>query len=355
MSKHFHKVKVSRVVRETEDCVSIEFDLKDDLWPFFQFKQGQNITIKSPIDDIRRSYSICTSPLEKKLAVAVKAVPNGVFSSFATQKLKAGDELEIMQPTGSFYTELNPDQKKNYVFFAAGSGITPVMSIIKSILSIEKESTVSLVYGNKNIRSIIFKEALENLKDKYIDRLNIVYILSREQTESEINSGRIDAEKCEKLSPILRYDTADEFFICGPEAMIFNVRDYLSGLGIDKQKIHFELFTTPASSATIQAEAIVNKSSASASDVTVTVDGRTYQFDVPYDGETILDAGLNRGINLPYSCKGGVCSTCRAKVIEGSVEMECNYGLEDSEVEQGYVLTCQLHPRSEKVVVDYDQ
>lgn len=354
MSKHFHKVKVKRINKETESCVSIEFDIPADLWPLFQYKHGQNITIKNPLDDIRRSYSICSSPLENKLTVAVKRVPNGVFSGYATEKLKPGDELEIMQPTGSFYTELDPAQKKNYLFFAAGSGITPVMSIIKSILAIEQESTVSLVYGNQNVRSIIFKEALEGLKDKYVERMSITYILSREQTESEIHSGRIDAEKCRQLSPLINYKGMDDIFICGPEQMIFTVKDFLEAEGISKEKIHFELFTTPATKATAE-KVIRKKATTEESDITVTVDGRTYEFGVKYNGDTILDAGLNRGINLPYSCKGGVCSTCRAKVLEGAVEMDCNYGLEDDEVAQGYVLTCQSHPRSEKVVVDYDQ
>lgn len=354
MSKHFHKVKVKRITRETDSCVSIEFDIAEDMWPLFKYKHGQNITIKSPLDDIRRSYSICTSPLENKLTIAVKSVPNGVFSGYATEKLQPGDELEIMQPTGSFFTELDPNQKKHYIFFAAGSGITPVMSIIKSILVVEKESTVALVYGNKNVQSIIFKETLEGLKDKYLERLSVIYILSREQTESEINSGRIDEEKCRQLAPLLHYEKADDFFICGPEAMIFTVKDFLTGQGITSEKIHFELFTTPSSKPTEQ-KIITKKQSKEESQVTVTLDGRTYEFGVKYHGDTILDSGLNLGINLPYSCKAGVCCTCRAKVLEGAVEMDSNYALEDDEVAQGYVLTCQSHPRTEKVVVDYDQ
>ncbi len=352
MAKHFYKVKVSEIIKETQDCVSIAFDITDDLWPLFQFKQGQNITIKAHLDDIRRTYSICSSPVENKLKVAVKRVPNGVFSTYAVEKLLPGDELEIMQPAGSFFTEVNPEQKKSYVFFAAGSGITPVISIIKTILATESQSTVALVYGNKNVNNIIFREELESLKNRFLERLSLTYILSREQTESPLNSGHINAEKCEALKPILQYEHVDEFFVCGPEQMIFSVRDYLAGIGIPATKIHFELFLAPAAPKKTETKPVAD---ADKSRVTITVDGRTYVVPVPYQNETILDAGLDRGINLPYSCKGGVCTTCRAKLLEGNVEMDCNYGLEDYEVEQGYILTCQSHPRTPDVKVDFDQ
>lgn len=352
MAKHFYKVKVNKVIRETVDCVSIEFDITEDLWPLFQYKHGQNITIKAHLDEVRRTYSICSSPLENKLRVAVKKVPNGVFSTYAVEKLQSGDELEIMQPAGSFFTELNPAHQKSYAFFAAGSGITPVISIIKTILATELQSSVSLVYGNKNINTIIFREELEALKNLYLERLSLTYILSREQTESPINFGHINAEKCEVLKPILQYDRVDEFFICGPEQMIFAVRDYLAGLGISATKIHFELFLAPATTKKPETKEVdvTDKSR-----VTITVDGRTYEVPVPYQKATILDAGLDRGINLPYSCKGGVCTTCRAKLLEGKVEMDCNYGLEDYEIEQGYILTCQSHPKTADVKVDFDQ
>ncbi len=352
MAKHFYKVKVKEVAKETADCVSIEFDITEELRPLFQYKHGQNITIKAHLDEVRRTYSICTSPLENKLKVAVKRVPSGVFSTYAVEKLQPGDELEIMQPAGSFFTEVRHDQKKSYVFFAAGSGITPVISIIKTVLATESQSSVALVYGNKNINNIIFREELESLKNRYLDRLSLTYILSREQTESPLNFGHIDAEKCAALQPILQYDHADEFFICGPEQMIFAVRDYLAGIGIPATKIHFELFLAP-----VVAKKPENKETPDAdkSRVTITVDGRTYEVPVPYQSETVLDAGLDRGINLPYSCKGGVCTTCRAKLMSGEVEMDCNYGLEDYEVEQGYILTCQSHPRTPEVRVDFDQ
>lgn len=357
MAKHFHKVKIKNVQKETADCVSIEFDLSEDLQPLFSYKQGQNIVIRSHLDEVRRTYSICSSPLENKLTVAVKRVPKGVFSTYATEMLKAGDELEIMEPAGSFYTELNPGQKKQYVFFAAGSGITPVISIIKSILAIEKESSVSLIYGNRNVSSIIFKEQLEGLKNIYMERFSLTYIISREPTEAPLNSGRIDEQKLTELGKIIDFNKADELFICGPEEMIFTVKDFLKDKGIPVNKIHFELFTTPAintgKAAVINDGKPVNPKAGS--DVSITVDGRTYEVNVPYKKPTILDAGLDMGINLPYSCKGGVCTTCRAKLLEGEVEMDCNYGLEDYEVEDGYILTCQAHPRTPICKVDFDQ
>lgn len=352
LAKHFYKVKIRNVNKETPDCVSIEFDITDELWPLFQFKQGQNITIKSHLDEGRRTYSICSSPLENKLKVAVKRVPKGVFSSYALEKLQPGDELEIMQPAGSFFTELHPSHKKYYIFFAAGSGITPIISIIKSVLAIEEHSTVALVYGNKNLQNIIFKEELEALKNRYMNRLSLTYVLSREQTESPINTGRIDKEKCESLNPLLQYEKADEFFICGPEQMIFTVKDFLMEIGIPASKIHFELFAAPAT--TTKKPQVKETGLDEYSNVTITVDGRTFEVPVPYQKVTILDAGLDRGINLPYSCKAGVCTTCRAKLLQGQVVMDCNYGLEDYEVEQGYILTCQSHPQSPECKVDFD-
>lgn len=364
MAKHFHKVRVKKVQKETTDCVSIEFDIQDDIRPLFNFKQGQNITIKSHLDDVRRTYSICTSPLENKLTVAVKRVPDGVFSTYATETLRAGDELEIMEPAGSFYTELGTDLARNYLFFAAGSGITPIISIIKTIFATEPNSTVTLVYGNRNAASIIFKAELEGLKNLYLDRFNLVFIISREPTESPINSGRIDHQKLVDLRRLINYKNADEVFICGPEQMIFTVKDFLEEEGIDEKKIHFELFTTPVikneatEKATPQQHSSAGKDlldEDGASQVTITVDGRTYEVEVPYKTPTILDAGLNMGINLPYSCKGGVCTTCRAKLLEGEVIMDNNYGLEDDEVADGYILTCQSHPRTTTCKVDYDQ
>ncbi len=355
MALHFHKLTVKDVRKETIDCVSVSFDIPNEFKKDFLFTQGQNITIRSTIDgeEIRRSYSICTSPSDNELRIAVKKVTDGAFSIFANEKLKVGEVLDIMPPTGNFFTQVNVSNIKNYVFFVAGSGITPVISIIKTILQVEPKSTVTLLYGNKNISSIIFKEALENLKDIYLQRLSIFYILSRERIDADINHGRIDAEKCRQFSNLVDFLTVDDFFICGPENMIFTVKDFLEEKGINKSKIHFELFTTPdrKSKKFIKIKKPVEEEGSA---ITVKLDGRSFDFQLDYNSNNILDEALAQGADLPFSCKGGVCTTCKAKIIEGEVEMEANYGLEPEEVTAGFILTCQSHPRSKKVVIDFD-
>ncbi len=354
MALHFHKLTVKDIKRETADCISIAFDVPRELQKEFQFVAGQNITIKTDLDDTRRSYSICSSPAEGELRVAVKKVANGVFSSFANEKLKKGDLLEVMSPTGTFTSTISPKNKKEYVFFAAGSGITPVISIIKAILNGEPGSRVTLVYGNKNVSSIIFKEELEALKDKHLETFRMYHILSREKTDIDFNNGRIDVDKCHQLSRLIDFKSVDDFFVCGPEQMIFTVKDFLKGWGIESKQIHFELFTTPTRKHT-QIYKAVNETSLEGSVITVKLDGRSFDFNLDYNGNTILDAALAEGADAPFACKGGVCCTCKAKLIEGEVEMESNYGLDKSEVKAGFILTCQSHPRSKKVVVDYDE
>lgn len=356
MAIHFHKLRIKDIKKETSECVSIAFDIPAEVQKDFHFIQGQNITIRTFKDgeEARRSYSICSSPLENELRVAVKKVGGGLFSTFANEQLKKGDELEVLPPTGTFFPKSIPTDRNDYVFFAAGSGITPIISIIKTILLTEHNSSVTLVYGNKNLQSIIFKEEIEALKDKYLRRLRVYYILSREKTESDFNYGRIDESKCNHLSKLINFNIIDDFFICGPEKMIYTVKDFLCGWGIEPEKIHFELFTTPTREHTKIYEA-VEQTSEEGSEITVKIDGRSFDFNLDFNGKTILDAGLAQGADLPFACKGGVCCTCKAKLIEGEVEMEANYGLEKSEVKAGFILTCQSHPRSKKVVVDYDE
>ena len=354
LSLHFHPLTVKEIIHETEDCVSIVFDIPINVKDKFIFTQGQSVAIKTHLDETRRSFSICASPLDNEFRIAVKKVINGVFSTYANEVLKVGDVLEVMPPSGTFFTKVKADNNRNYVFFAVGSGITPIISNIKFILQAEKDSKITLVYGNKNLSSIIFKEKLEALKDKYLERFSMYHILSRERTDSEFNYGRIDVNKVHQLSKLIDYDNTSDFFICGPEEMIFTVRDFLVGWGISKEKIHFELFTTPTKKNTQiykAVEATANKDS----EVQIKVDGRNYTLMLDYNSNTVLDAGLAEGIDLPFACKGGVCCSCKAKLLEGEVEMEANYGLEDSEVKDGYILTCQSHPRSSKIVVDYDQ
>jgi ring-1,2-phenylacetyl-CoA epoxidase subunit PaaE len=362
MAVHFHKLKIKEIKKETPDCVSIEFDIPGPLKQEFIFSQGQNITIKKMIDgeEIRRSYSICTAPFEEVLRVAVKAVDAGKFSSFANNELKAGDYLDVLPPTGKFNTALNKENKKQYIAFAAGSGITPVISIIKTTLHTEPQSTFTLVFGNRGRNTIIFFEELEALKNKYMERFNFINILSRERTDAPINFGRIDVEKLVALDKMLGYTVMDEFFICGPEEMIFCIKGFLEQRGVDKKKVHFELFTTPGQSggAVMDPGAArqvrQTKEAGPQSKITVKLDGRSFDFDLGLNSDTILDAALKQGADLPFACKGGVCCTCKAKLLEGKVEMEVNWGLEQEEVDEGYILTCQSHPVTEKVVVDFD-
>jgi ring-1,2-phenylacetyl-CoA epoxidase subunit PaaE len=357
MSIHFHPLRIKEVRKETADCVSILFDVPQELQNIFQFKQGQSLTMRANInnEEVRRTYSICSSPLDKELRVAIKKVDGGLFSSFANLELKKGDQLEVMEPIGKFNTELNPSNKKNYVAFAAGSGITPVLSLIKTTLTTEPESNFTLVYGNRSRSSIIFFEELEGLKNKYIDRFNLIHILSRERTDATLNFGRIGTEKLTELNRLVDYTATDDFFICGPEEMIFCVKDFLETKGIDKKKIHFELFTTPGLKKSGVGSRESGVDSGSKSNITIKLDGRSFDFDLSLTSDTtILDAALKQGADLPFACKGGVCCTCKAKLLEGDVSMDVHWGLEEEEIEQGYILTCQSHPRTEKVVVDFD-
>lgn len=359
MSTHFHKLTIKDIRNETPDCTSIAFHVPDELKEVFCFTQGQNITVRAFIDneEIRRSYSICSSPLDNELRIAVKKLDNGKFSSYA-DTLKRNDQLEVLPPTGKFYTTLLPSNTKNYIAFAAGSGITPIISIIKTTLAIEPDSSFTLIYGNKNRSAVIFKEELDALKNRYMSRFALHHIFSREETDAAVNHGRITTEKCDELcNKLIDLKKEDEFFICGPEQMIFSVKDWLEKKGVDKSKIHFELFTIPGQSFEARnSKAIASKEEAQnkSSHVTIKSDGIAFSFELHFDAAPILDAAIKHGADLPFSCKGGVCGTCRAKLVEGKVQMEHNYALEPDELEKGFILTCQSHPRTEKVVIDFD-
>ncbi len=358
MSIHFHPLKIKNIKKETADCVSVQFEIPAGLKENFSFTQGQSLTMRAIIngEEVRRTYSLCSSPLDDEWKVAIKKVEGGLFSSFANDSLKKDDVLEVMEPVGKFYTDLNPDNKKNYLAFAAGSGITPVLSIIKTVLRTEPHSSFTLVYSNRSRSSIIFFEELEGLKNRFLDRFNFINILSRERTEASLNFGRINSDKLKELEKLIDYSLVDETFICGPEEMIFCVKDFLQQKGISKKKIHFELFT----SAGAKAQGTRRKEQSTSdegpkSNITVKVDGRSFDFDLALNSETtILDAALKQGADLPYACKGGMCCTCKAKLLEGEVEMDVHWGLEHEEIEKGFILTCQSHPKTEKVVVDFD-
>jgi len=352
----FETLHIKDIKKETGDCVSIAFNIPEDLQANFKFTQGQYITLKKIINEveIRRSYSICSSPLDNELRIAVKKVSDGIFSTHANEILQKGDQVEVMPPNGKFFYPLNDTNKNNYIAFAAGSGITPIFSIIKTTLETEPHSSFTLIYGNKNRHSIIFKEALDALKNQFMGRLSIVYILSREKMDSSILFGRIDGNKCEALSKkLIQPNNAAAIFLCGPEEMVFSVKEELLKMNVDPKKIHFELFTTGK-----KKKAIVQDTSSNSNEVkskiTIKQDGLSFDFDLGFEGDSILDAALKNGADLPFACKGGVCCSCKAKLIEGEVEMDVNYGLEQEEIEHGFILTCQSHPTTEKVVIDFD-
>lgn len=356
MSAHFYPLSVCSIHPETPDCVVVEFAVPTHLQSTFAFVQGQNITLRAEVngEDLRRSYSICTAPHQGQLKVAVKKIPGGRFSTYVNEYLKTGDVLQVMPPTGRFNTKLHSDHQKNYVAFAAGSGITPILSIISSILHEERHSRITLVYGNRNRASIIFFETIAALKNKYLNRFHCIHLLSREEADSPVNNGRIDAQKLDQLSTLIQYQQVDDYFLCGPEEMIFTVKSYLEQQSVSPEKIHFELFSSPGQSPALQQTNQLASDSAAISTITIVSDGRRFQFPLPFAGASILDAALKQGADLPFACKGGVCCTCKAKLLDGTVEMKVNYALEKEEVEQGYILTCQSHPTSESVLVDFD-
>ena len=352
----FHSIKVLDVYKETKDCSVVSFEIPDDMKDEFKYSQGQHLTLKARIDgiEVRRSYSLCSSPIEDKWKVAIKKINGGLFSAYVHENLKKGDILDIMPPNGVFNTPINPDKAKNYIVFAAGSGITPILSIIKTHLALEPKSTFKLFYLNRSVKSIIFKEEIEQLKNRYFGRLEIFHFLTKEHRSIELLNGRFTKEKLQILTDkIIDVPSVDECFICGPEEMIFLIKDELMAAGLSKDKIHFELFNTGNSEAD---KARVNKileKKVEGTDVTIIDGGKEFHFIMEDDYDNILDGALAAGADLPFACKGGVCSTCRCKVIEGTVEMKVNYALDENEVAKNYILSCQAVPTSQKVVVDF--
>lgn len=356
MSIEFYPLKVKDLRRETADCVSISFEIPESLKEIFTFTQGQYITIKKEFngEEIRRSYSLCTSPLDGDFRVAVKKMYDGIFSSYANSQLKVGDVLEVMPPMGKFFTHLHAGQNKKYIGFAAGSGITPIMSLMKTILITEPDSNFTLFYGNKSTDSVIFMEELEALKNQYMGRLSLYYIMSRESIGSPLFKGHINGEKCREFAKsIFNPAETDEAYICGPKEMLLDLKDTLTSLGMPEKNIHFELFVTSGIAKKKHDEQVVEADVLS--EVTIIIDGDEHKFNLQTTDMNILDAALKTGANLPFACKGGVCCTCRAKLMEGKVDMEVNYSLEPDEVDAGYILTCQSHPLTKKVVVSFDE
>lgn len=354
----FHTLKVKDVRRETADAVSVAFEVPLAIQHEYQFKQGQYITIKLNVngEEIRRSYSICTSPYsEKELRVAVKEVKDGRASTLINRSWKAGDTVEVMTPMGNFSSVLSGNNKKHYVLFAGGSGVTPMMSILKSVLYIEKQSNITLVYANRDEDSVIFKAELEKLAAEHSDKLKVLNVYDNPKTQvSDLQKGLLTPERVKAIIENYGGVNADEYFICGPGPMMENIKQALEGLKIAKEKIHIEYFSAVAD-AVAKAEntgAIVGADVNS--EITVIQYGIETQMTLNTGGLTILDAAIEAGVDAPFSCKGAVCCTCRAKVIEGKAKMDNNFALTDAEVEEGFILTCQAHPLTEKVVIDFD-
>ncbi|TMV92294.1 phenylacetate-CoA oxygenase/reductase subunit PaaK [Thioclava sp. BHET1] len=355
----FHSLEVTDIRRETRDAVVLTLKPQDEDAANFDFTQGQYLTFRRDFDgeELRRSYSICAGKDENCLKVGIKRVEGGAFSTWANEELKPGDTLEAMVPQGRFFTQIDPSSAKTYLGFAGGSGITPVLSIIKTTLAREPNATFTLVYANRQVGSIMFREELEDLKNTYLGRFSVVHILESEGQEIDLFTGRIDAEKMEMLFRLwIDAEAVDTAFICGPEPMMLTIAESLRQAGLTDAQIKFELF---ASSQPGRAKKrVVSKQAAAAGntcEVSVTLDGATRSFKMPKDGTVLLDAAIQNHMDAPYSCKAGVCSTCRAKVLEGEVEMEINHALEDYEVRAGYVLSCQCIPLSDKVVLSYDE
>jgi ring-1,2-phenylacetyl-CoA epoxidase subunit PaaE len=356
----FNKLPVVAVHREIEDAVIIELEIPDNLHEKYHFKPGQYLTLRRDIqdEDVRRCYSICSAGNNGYISVAVKKLKDGIFSSWANEVLKIGDTIETMPPAGKFIYEQDNKGLKRYVCVAAGSGITPIMSMISSILDREVESTVTLVYGNQRVSSILFRDKLEQLKNQYLSRLQLVHVLSQESRESPLLCGRITYDKLSSMTPLL-FDiaTIDEFFLCGPEMMTNQLLEGLVADGIAKEKIKRELFVSSSLGLRGKADDISHNGGREAisSRVGVILDGRQVNFDMNRNGLSVLDQALLEGIDLPFACKGGVCGTCRAKLVKGKVIMAGHHALLPEEIAGGYILSCQAQPISDDVQIDFDR
>ena len=356
MAEHFHALRIAEVVRETDDANSIRFDVPDDLKPAFVFKAGQHLTLRAAIDgeDVRRNYSLCVAPHEGELKVTVKRIAGGAFSNWVAEELKAGDTLDVMTPHGSFTTDFDAAQARRYVGFAGGSGITPIMSLIRTALSVEPGSRFTLFYGNRDASSVIFLDALADLKDRYMGRFELYHFLSDEDGDVELFNGMLDRATCEAAIEALvdAPNQVDAWFICGPGPMMDAAEAALVERKVAHDRLHIERFTAGRPSAAVAAQIMALQQEAAGLMLAVTLDGRTRR--IAFDGANILDSAREAGMPAPFACKAGVCATCRARVVSGKVEMAARYGLSDDEIAAGYVLTCQSVPVGEGVAVDYD-
>ncbi len=351
----FYPLTIKNIRKETEDCVSIAFEIPVELQTNYQFIPGQYLTLRATVDgqDIRRSYSISSALSDGECRVAIKKVDNGVFSTWANEVLQVGDVVQVMTPMGSFCPQLDAQQRKHYLLIGAGSGITPLMSIAKSVLHQEPQSEVSLIYGNRHFQQIIFRDELEDLKDTHLGRFRLFHVLSGEPNDIALFHGRINNDKINGfLNTFFAESKIDSVFLCGPQEMTLNAKQLFIERGLSPDNVHAELFNTAQPVKREEAKKEVGM--ADLCEVSVIMDGQQTDFRMPM-GVPVLDAAQKAGMDIPFSCKGGMCCTCRAKVLEGQAEMLVNYALEPGEVQDGYVLTCQAVPKSSKLVVDFDQ
>ncbi|MFC3503813.1 1,2-phenylacetyl-CoA epoxidase subunit PaaE [Micromonospora krabiensis] len=361
----FHPLPVGAVDRLTDDAVAVTFAVPEELRATFAFRAGQHLTVRLPAGarpaeadgdgDVRRSYSICSTPDELarhgRLRIGVREVPGGAFSAFACGSLRDGDTIEVLPPLGTFTSTFEPGRVRHYGAVVAGSGITPVLALVATALAVEPASTFTLVYGNRTANTVMFAEELADLKDRYPARLHLVHVLSREQGESPLLSGRIDADRMTRLlETIVPGERVEEWFLCGPYGMVVDVREVLAARGVPDTSVHTELFHVDAPP---EPPRRPSDEPGAGTEVTILLDGRSSTFSMGRE-QRVLDAALKVRGELPYACKGGVCSTCKAKVVEGEVTMARNYALEPDEVAAGYVLTCQSSPLTDKLTVDYD-
>jgi ring-1,2-phenylacetyl-CoA epoxidase subunit PaaE len=357
VNAQFHKLKIAEVRRETPDAVSIRFEIPATLKDAFAFRAGQHLTLRTEMDgeDLRRNYSVCAAPHENEIRIAVKQMPGGRFSTWANSALQAGNAIEVLPPLGRFVLPETGAGSPYYVALAGGSGITPVLSIIKAGLERDRSARFTLLYGNRDSASIMFLEDLAGLKNRYLDRLEVYHFLEYEAEEIELFNGRLDRAKCDAVfAQLVNVDTADAVFICGPGPMMDAAEAALVARGVAPERIFIERFTTGAVSAEQLARDEVLQQKAQGTQMTVTLDGRRARVAFDAARGNILESVQAAGLPAPYACKGGVCSTCRARVIRGEVTMKKNYGLTDQEVAQGYVLTCQSVPASDEVELTYD-
>lgn len=355
----FYSLKVASVAKNTRDAVVVTFDVPGELDEKFAFRPGQYLTLRTSVDgeELRRSYSICAAPSDRQLRVAIKRLNDGAFSSWANQHLEAGQSLEVMPPDGNFTVEFSPANARRYVAFAVGSGITPILSLVKTALDTELESSFTLFFGNRASSAVLFREEIEDIKNRYMTRFSLVYVMSREHQDIELFNGRLDGDKATQLLSVwMDPSTIDYAFVCGPQDMTESVTKALMDKGIDKSRIKFELFGSPKGPRALRTGQEARKAPGrDLCEVTVIQDGVTRTLSIEKNKDSVLDSALAQGIELPYSCKGGVCSTCRCKVIEGEVDMDANFALEDYEVARGFVLCCQSFPVSDNLVIDFDQ